>query len=653
MSATIDPRLIQAIDRAIAERGWNGRLRGGEAYFSCPAHDDATPSASWNPEKHVWSCHIATCGASGGAIDLARRLGLDLPARPLTAGPTPFQSPRRVVSTFTYQAADGRPLYAVDRVEPGRDGSRKDYLPRLPHVAPGAWAHYGIGDTARVLYGLPSVLTAPPDAVILIVEGEKCADALRAWGYIATCNLGGAGKFRPTDAEALRGKRVCLVPDNDEAGRRHADTVGALCRGVAAEIRELRLPHLPPKGDIVDAITAGLTREQFDALLAQAPPWIPPADADLRARLAELEAHGAAPAPSAGQPGACPLCRRDRRNVIELAQFKGAAVRAVRNTKMRPAERLILIEEALGIEQHQRATGTDGPAYRPHTAIAASLGISRATVKEVRERWNAAGAIVVTQGPPPADLVAGGKTKEYDGTCVAPPPPVDGRDATLTLAARTINTVIRRVAPKPHGNLGKPRPVKVAAVLPDTFEACAACPPETPVQVTVNCTGCGEILYQDQAITTAAGQTVRKNGALLYKETEQPSLEETVRKNGARFVTATPTRDVARRRQTLRGLAPVVVEHRERPRCQATGCDAVTDGVPYCPECIALGWGQVDATAAPVEPPPPAPPCAWPGCARPAEYRTPAGDHCRLHALWAPGGLSTPLPPVEVSHAAD
>ena len=46
--------------------------------------------------------------------------------------------------------------------------------------------------------------------------------------------------------------------------------------GIAARVRVLMLPGLAPKGDVSDWVASGGTREQFDALVAQAPEWKPP-----------------------------------------------------------------------------------------------------------------------------------------------------------------------------------------------------------------------------------------------------------------------------------------------------------------------------------------------------------------------------------------
>jgi len=40
---------------------------------------------------------------------------------------------------------------------------------------------------------------------VLIVEGEKDVEAARKLGLVATCNSGGAGKWRDEYSEMLRG----------------------------------------------------------------------------------------------------------------------------------------------------------------------------------------------------------------------------------------------------------------------------------------------------------------------------------------------------------------------------------------------------------------------------------------------------------------
>ena len=85
-------------------------------------------------------------------------------------------------------------------------------------------------------------LAAPPEAFIYVVEGEKDVDSLLSVGLIATCNSGGAGKFTEHLKEPLRGRRVVIIPDNDEEGRRHAQQVAQILYGVASQVKVVELP---------------------------------------------------------------------------------------------------------------------------------------------------------------------------------------------------------------------------------------------------------------------------------------------------------------------------------------------------------------------------------------------------------------------------
>src|SRR5690606_9048632 len=105
----------------------------------------------------------------------------------------------------------------------------------------------------RVLYRLPEILAAiQEEKTVYVVEGEKDADRLAAIGIPATCNPMGAGKWRDEYSGSLEGADVVILPDNDDAGRRHADAVARSLTGKARRVRVLTLPGLPEKGDVSD-----------------------------------------------------------------------------------------------------------------------------------------------------------------------------------------------------------------------------------------------------------------------------------------------------------------------------------------------------------------------------------------------------------------
>ena len=103
---------------------------------------------------------------------------------------------------------------------------------------------------------------------MLVVEGEKCAEAALRLGLHVTTWAHGASAIAKTDWTPLAGRDVVLWPDHDAPGRNAAD-------GIAANLRELDRPatvrvietnklDLPKGGDIVDFIEARDSRDDAD-----------------------------------------------------------------------------------------------------------------------------------------------------------------------------------------------------------------------------------------------------------------------------------------------------------------------------------------------------------------------------------------------------
>lgn len=178
-----------------------------------------------------------------------------------------------IVATYDYRDEHGNLLYQAVRLEP------KAFRQRRPGGSPsnspsGGWI-WKLGNMRRVPYRLPELIATPLDQTIYIPEGEKDVEALVALGLAATCNSEGAGKWHPSFASLFHGRRVAILPDNDEAGRTHARAVFQNLAPVATEVRVVELaahtPGLPDKGDVSDWLAAGGTREQLEAIVASAP----------------------------------------------------------------------------------------------------------------------------------------------------------------------------------------------------------------------------------------------------------------------------------------------------------------------------------------------------------------------------------------------
>jgi hypothetical protein len=180
-----------------------------------------------------------------------------------------------VVAEFPYHDESGSLLFVVERRE-SSDGKPKTFKQRRPDPEhPGKWL-WNVKGVGQIPYRLPQLIKAvAADHPIFIVEGERKVDLLLSWNVAATCNAGGAKKWKPEHSAFLKDADVVLVPDHDNAGWEHINIVGALLIGIAKRIRVLVLPHAKAKDDIVDWAKAGGTREQLDALLDAAQDWKP------------------------------------------------------------------------------------------------------------------------------------------------------------------------------------------------------------------------------------------------------------------------------------------------------------------------------------------------------------------------------------------
>lgn len=116
-----------------------------------------------------------------------------------------------------YRNAEGKPVLIANRYEAGMRG--KFFLPL--DLETGDWK----APAARPLYNLDLLTRGDRAKPVIFVEGEKCADALTALGYLATTTFGGARASAKTDLAPLAGREVILWPDDDAPGRDYASEV--------------------------------------------------------------------------------------------------------------------------------------------------------------------------------------------------------------------------------------------------------------------------------------------------------------------------------------------------------------------------------------------------------------------------------------------
>jgi len=235
-----------------------GAHRNGRGWVArCPAHEDRNPSLSVDERdgKILLYCHA---GCTVDAICTA--LGIEM--RELFADGTPTLP--RIVAEYRYDDERGNVLFEVVRFEP------KDFRQKRPD-GKGGWV-WNLNGTRRVLYRLSEVIAAQS---VLIVEGEKDVESARSLGLVATCNPGGAGKWREEYSESLSGKRVAIIADADEPGRKHAQAVAASLYGKA---ESLTVVEFPTSKDLSEWLKAGGNRRVLLGWIDDAQDWTPAAE---------------------------------------------------------------------------------------------------------------------------------------------------------------------------------------------------------------------------------------------------------------------------------------------------------------------------------------------------------------------------------------
>lgn len=186
---------------------------------------------------------------------------------------TPQQAARRLAAAairdgyepealHVYTDKDGNPLHWRIRLK--RPGMGEKWIRPMKLNGEG----YVLGEpqypSGKPLYRLHE-MASRPDAPLIVVEGEWCADALARVGVLATTS-GAADSAGKADWKPLAGRRVLIWPDNDESGQRYTSTVGDTLLALSCTVRfvDVAVLNLPPKGDAVDWLRANPQATEAD-----------------------------------------------------------------------------------------------------------------------------------------------------------------------------------------------------------------------------------------------------------------------------------------------------------------------------------------------------------------------------------------------------
>src|SRR5262249_21280344 len=234
------------IEAECSRRGieFNGRSGNSERCGPCPSCG-GEDRFSINTAKQVFNCR--QCEVGGDVITLVQHLdGVDFvhavetltgEGPPKSNGKDTEQVKKIVAAEYEYHRADGVLAFVVERIEyqkPVRKNSFRQKRPNPDH--PGEWI-YNVKGVPPLIYRLRETSEAITNGrTVFVVEGEKCANDLWKLDIPATTNPGGAGKWRPELSKYLAGADVVLIPDNDDAGHKHMQEVGASLSGIASRI---------------------------------------------------------------------------------------------------------------------------------------------------------------------------------------------------------------------------------------------------------------------------------------------------------------------------------------------------------------------------------------------------------------------------------
>lgn len=248
--------LLTHLERSGIKLRGNGKERTATRCAGV-AHKPDHWCVSVDSQRELWTCH--DCKTGGSLIDwLMIERGQSATDVLVSFNEPKSSTPRaapRIVALYDYTDESHQLVYQSVRLEP------KSFRQRRPDGKGGwIWSMEGI---TRILFNLPAVLLAP---LVAISEGEKDCLTLGSFGYVATCNVGGAGKWVGAYSERLKGKDVIVFPDNDAAGKKHAAEVMASLDGKANSVKMVLIPE--PYKDVTEFIESFPDREQAGRELA-------------------------------------------------------------------------------------------------------------------------------------------------------------------------------------------------------------------------------------------------------------------------------------------------------------------------------------------------------------------------------------------------
>ena len=218
----------------------------GQAKAECPLCGKQGGHFIVNSKTGQWDCK--SCGQSGNGYTFLDALHRTALKSTTSANYRSLEKERGIPARFFKEAGlawDGnRWLFPMRNLKAG-------FANVLSRNGDGKW--YSTPACQMHLIGGEQLALAKPDTPVFVCEGVFDSAAMRSLlssqrkpGIVVA--VPGASTFKPAWVEALRGRDVVLLYDNDEPGRAGMTKAAKLLAPVAKSIREIVWPVKPPKG---------------------------------------------------------------------------------------------------------------------------------------------------------------------------------------------------------------------------------------------------------------------------------------------------------------------------------------------------------------------------------------------------------------------
>ena len=242
---------------------------GNKVQAFCPCHNDKHASLTMTMGR---KCTLIYDHAGCCKEDIVQAMGMQMrdlfydtePRSPNWRAYVEGREQRRIESVYNYVSINGAYAFTKIRCE-------------------GKKILYGRMENDRFIYGLPrdtprksykaiyGSLQAINKAIaenrpIFIPEGEKDADTLIKQGYTAFA-YGGMNDWQSDFATLVQRADVYILADNDEAGKRVAETIQNDIKAVAKSSKIIvPMPDMP-KADVSEYFAEGHNKQEFEKML--------------------------------------------------------------------------------------------------------------------------------------------------------------------------------------------------------------------------------------------------------------------------------------------------------------------------------------------------------------------------------------------------